>query len=71
MKIRRNKSKDLPALQGGTADTRRDVSAPDVQACIATAAYYRAQERGFEPGREMEDWLAAEADYESRQESPP
>jgi hypothetical protein len=30
------------------------------QATIATAAYYRAQQRGFAPGHEFEDWLAAE-----------
>jgi len=29
---------------------------------IATAAYFRAQARGFEPGKEIEDWLNAEAD---------
>lgn len=29
---------------------------------IAEAAYYRAQQRGFEPGYELEDWLAAEAE---------
>jgi hypothetical protein len=28
---------------------------------IAEAAYYRAQQRGFEPGSEMSDWLQAEA----------
>lgn len=27
---------------------------------IAEAAYYRAQRRGFQPGHEVEDWLAAE-----------
>jgi hypothetical protein len=27
---------------------------------IADAAYYRAECRGFEPGHELEDWLAAE-----------
>jgi hypothetical protein len=27
---------------------------------IAEAAYYRAQQRGFSPGYELEDWLAAE-----------
>ena len=31
------------------------------QAWIAEAAYYRAEQRGFEPGHELEDWLAAEA----------
>jgi hypothetical protein len=29
---------------------------------IAEAAYYRAERRGFASGRELEDWLAAEAD---------
>jgi hypothetical protein len=29
---------------------------------VATAAYFRAQKRGFEPGHELEDWLAAETD---------
>lgn len=27
---------------------------------IATAAYYRAQQRGFTEGYELEDWLEAE-----------
>jgi hypothetical protein len=27
---------------------------------IATAAYYRAERRGFTDGGEMEDWLEAE-----------
>jgi len=29
---------------------------------VRTAAYFRAQRRGFAPGYEIEDWLAAEAD---------
>jgi len=32
----------------------------DVAAAIAAAAYYRAEQRGFEPGHELEDWLQAE-----------
>ena len=31
---------------------------------IAEAAYYRAQRRGFSPGYEEEDWLAAEQELE-------
>lgn len=27
---------------------------------IAVAAYYRAEQRGFEPGGELSDWLEAE-----------
>jgi len=35
-------------------------------ALIAEIAYYRAQSRGFEPGHEVEDWLAAEAEIDKR-----
>jgi len=42
------------------------LSAAQIQAWIAEAAYYRAQSRGFEPGRETEDWLAAEAEVLAR-----
>jgi Protein of unknown function (DUF2934) len=34
------------------------------EALIATAAYYRAQRRGFLPGYELEDWLAAEREVD-------
>jgi hypothetical protein len=39
------------------ADTRR--------AMIAEAAYYRAEQRGFEPGHEPDDWYGAESDIDS------
>ena len=32
---------------------------------IAQAAYLRAERRGFMPGGEVEDWLAAEAEVEA------
>lgn len=31
---------------------------------IAATAYFRAEQRGFAPGHEMEDWLAAEAEVD-------
>ena len=34
---------------------------------IAELAYLRAQQRGFAPGYEEEDWLAAEREIEGRQ----
>jgi hypothetical protein len=37
-------------------------SAVERDEMIRTAAYYRAQRRGFAPGYEWEDWLAAEAE---------
>ena len=38
---------------------------------IRTAAYYRAQRRGFAPGYEWEDWLAAEAEVSTLAGSQP
>lgn len=35
---------------------------------IATAAYFRAQKRGFEPGHELEDWFAAETEISHAQQ---
>lgn len=35
---------------------------------IARAAYLRAEQRGFEPGRELDDWLAAAADIDAQLE---
>jgi hypothetical protein len=31
---------------------------------IATAAYFKAEERGFAPGGELDDWLAAETEFD-------
>lgn len=35
------------------------------RALIAENAYRRAERRGFEPGRENEDWLAAESEVDA------
>jgi len=34
--------------------------AGDLTRLIAEAAYYRAEQRGFAPGHELDDWIAAE-----------
>jgi Protein of unknown function (DUF2934) len=39
-------------------------------ALIATAAYYRAEKRGFSPGYEQEDWLAAEREVDGTGKPP-
>jgi hypothetical protein len=54
--------------------TRRTKSPPaatpryreDRHASIAEAAYFRSQHRGFIPGHELEDWLAAEEEIDQR-----
>jgi Protein of unknown function (DUF2934) len=38
----------------------------DRQSIIAKAAYFRAERRHFEPGHELEDWLAAESEVDRR-----
>lgn len=35
---------------------------PDRHARIAELAYYKAEQRGFEPGFELDDWLEAESE---------
>ena len=47
------------------SDSSTTLSAEQIHNRIAETAYYRAQERGFAPGFEMEDWLAAEAQVEA------
>ncbi len=36
---------------------------PYAEARIAELAYFKAEERGFEPGHELDDWLEAERAY--------
>lgn len=39
---------------------------PSRDQLIAEAAFHRAESRGFVPGHELEDWLRAEAEVDSR-----
>jgi hypothetical protein len=45
---------------------RAQVASEDTRRQIAEAAYFRAQERGFEPGHELEDWVEAESEVMGR-----
>jgi hypothetical protein len=47
----------------------REVTLEERHQLIAEAAYFRAQQRNFSPGYELEDWLDAEAEIESRLKS--
>jgi DUF2934 family protein len=35
------------------------------QSMIAEAAYYHSERRGFDPGHEVDDWLAAESQVDA------
>ncbi|MGH8289491.1 MAG: DUF2934 domain-containing protein [Steroidobacteraceae bacterium] len=41
------------------------ISASTRRAMVEQAAYLRAERRGFVPGGEVEDWLAAEAEVDA------
>jgi hypothetical protein len=45
-----------PADEGGEAA----LADADIEQQIALAAYFKAEQRGFEPGYDIEDWLEAE-----------
>ncbi|HZQ73858.1 MAG TPA: DUF2934 domain-containing protein [Burkholderiales bacterium] len=42
------------------------VSPDEIKRLIAEAAYFRAKDRGFQPGYELEDWVQAEAEVRQR-----
>lgn len=42
------------------SDDETPAYGPTLATMIAEAAYYRAEQRAFAPGLEMDDWLAAE-----------
>ena len=43
-------------------NARAEMSSEELKKLIAEAAYYRAKERGFAPGYELQDWIEAEAE---------
>ena len=54
----------VPSAAVSTA-TMAAPSEEQLRVRIAEAAYYRAEKRGFLPGMEMEDWVAAETEVRS------
>ena len=38
------------------------IGAQERQMLVARAAYFRAEKRGFAPGRELQDWVEAETE---------
>ncbi|HEV8332741.1 MAG TPA: DUF2934 domain-containing protein [Steroidobacteraceae bacterium] len=78
---RRARRQAATAASGAVANARQDADiaqltaaeaearAADHEVKVALAAYFIAEKRGFEPGHELEDWLAAEAEI-AKAESP-
>jgi hypothetical protein len=49
---------------------RVSVSPDELRKLVSEAAYYRAKQRGFAPGHELEDWIQAEAEVMRRLGTP-
>lgn len=58
-----------PSSSEPLAEGQARVSAEECRMMISQAAYFRAEQRGFAPGHEVEDWLAAEQEIKRTQPS--
>jgi hypothetical protein len=59
-----------PTSPSFDSNARANISQEELRRLISEAAYYRAKQRGFAPGHELEDWIAAEAEVIGRLNSP-
>lgn len=53
-----------PGENAGSVRSSRAWTGEDRYRMIAEAAYYRAERRGFAPGHDLQDWLAAEIEVD-------
>jgi len=69
MKASGTKSGGVNAIAPPTVvEAIADEAVAERRDCIATAAYYKAQSRGFVPGKELEDWVQAEAEFDGAEQ---
>jgi len=59
------RKRSKPAVVEATPARTNFVDPQQRNALIARAAYFRALNRGFAPGHEVADWLAAEAEVDA------
>ncbi len=59
-----------PTSPNFNRNARPDIPPDELRRLISEAAYYRAKQRGFAPGHELEDWVQAEAEVMRRLNSP-
>jgi hypothetical protein len=56
-------------IRKSAGNTRAELSPEEVYRLIQEAAYFKAKERGFAPGGEVQDWIEAEAEVRRRLDS--
>jgi hypothetical protein len=64
--VQKSATEQVPVGFYGIPLYRSPHVSPERQACIAKGAYFRAEQRGFAPGHEVDDWLAAEEQVDER-----
>lgn len=57
--------RSTPTQPSVLVDAKLNLAGEDRRRLIAEAAYFRAERRGFQAGRELEDWLAAEIEVDA------
>jgi hypothetical protein len=55
------KTSSRPRMEA-KSEARMEISQDELRKLVSEAAYYRAKQRGFTPGHEVEDWIQAEAE---------
>jgi hypothetical protein len=65
---RKTPRKKIAATPKPDTSPRAEATAEEVRKLIEEAAYYRAAQRGFVPGHELEDWVQAEFEVMRRVE---
>lgn len=60
------KTKAIPEKQTRTRIKKNAVTPEERCHMIATAAYFRAEQRGFIDGHEMEDWICSELEIDAK-----
>ena len=64
---------DTPSLRPADGKARGSTGAKlspeEVYRLIQESAYFKAKERGFAPGHEVQDWIEAEAEVRQRLDS--
>jgi hypothetical protein len=66
MREEKNRNRGVGTIHQKTTDPRSEFSDEEWRDMVATAAYYRAQARGFDEGSPEDDWYEAEAELRSQ-----